>query len=77
MGDLHARRARVHGTDVGPHGQQVIVAHVPTAEIRRYAIDLRARTSGRGRFVAVHDHYDVVPAHLVPSVTGAVAAAAG
>jgi elongation factor G len=65
MGDLNARRARVQGTEVGDEGEQVIVALVPTAEIQRYAVDLRSRTSGRGSFNAVHDHYDILPAHLV------------
>ncbi len=73
MGDLNARRARVQGTEAGLAGEQIIVALVPTAELRRYAIDLRSRTSGRGRFTARHDHYDVVPPQLVE----AVAAAAG
>ena len=43
---------------------QLITAIVPTAEIQRYAIDLRSLTAGRGRFHAEHDHYDVVPANL-------------
>ena len=38
---------------------------MPTAEILRYAIDLRSMTGGRGRFFAEHDHYDPLPAHLV------------
>jgi elongation factor G len=75
MGDLNSRRARVHGTEPGDEGEQVIVALVPTAEIRRYAIDLRSRTSGRGRFVAVHDHYDVLPSHLVDAVMAACSVA--
>ena len=37
---------------------------MPTAEIQRYAVDLRSMTGGRGTFAAVHDHYDVLPAHL-------------
>jgi elongation factor G len=77
MGDLNARRARVQGTEVAGDGEQTIVATVPTSEIRRYAIDLRSMTSGRGRFHAAHDHYDVLPPHLVASVTaGAVPAPA-
>jgi elongation factor G len=68
MGDLNSRRARVQGTEAGDVGEQTIVALVPTAELRRYAIDLRSRTSGRGRFHAEHDHYDVLPSHLVDSV---------
>jgi elongation factor G len=68
MGDLNSRRARVQGTEAGDTGEQVIVALVPTAELRRYAVDLRSRTSGRGRFTTRHDHYDVLPAHMVDSV---------
>jgi elongation factor G len=75
MGDLNARRARVHGTELGDEGEQVIIAEVPTAEIRRYAIDLRSKTSGRGRFTATHDHYDVLPSHLVDQVTRMAASA--
>jgi len=74
MGDLNSRRARVHGTEVGDSGEQVIIAEVPTAEIRRYAIDLRSKTSGRGRFKATHDHYDVLPPNLVDAVTRLAAA---
>ncbi|HMD46532.1 MAG TPA: elongation factor G [Acidimicrobiales bacterium] len=69
MGDLHSRRARIQGTDPGSDGQQTVTAFVPTAELARYAVDLRAITGGRGRFRAEHDHYDVVPDHLVSSIS--------
>jgi elongation factor G len=65
MGDLNARRGRVQGTEMGERGEQTIVATVPSSELRRYAIDLRSLTSGRGRFTAHHDHYEPLPAHLV------------
>jgi elongation factor G len=68
MGDLNARRGRVQGTDAGHIGEHVITALVPTAEVLRYAVDLRSLTGGRGRFSAVHDHYDVLPSHLVDKV---------
>jgi elongation factor G len=68
MGDLNARRGRVQGTEPGDEGEQVIYAVVPESELLRYAIDLRSLTGGRGRFVAAHDHYDVVPAHLVDAI---------
>ena len=64
MGDLNARRGRVQGTESGDGGDQVIVALVPTAEVLRYAIDLRSITGGRGRFTLRHDHYDLLPQHL-------------
>ncbi len=65
IGDLNARRGRVQGTDTGTDGDQTIVALVPSAELARYAVDLRSLTAGRGRFSQVHDHYEVVPAHVV------------
>jgi elongation factor G len=68
MGDLNAKRGRVQGTDSDGDGRQTIIALVPTSEIQRYAIELRSLTGGRGRFRAEHDHYDVLPAHLVDAV---------
>ncbi len=68
LGDLNARRGRVAGTEAGDEGEHVITAMVPTAEIVRYAIDLRSLTGGRGRFRATHDHYDILPSHLVDRV---------
>jgi elongation factor G len=65
MGDINSRRGRVQGTNAVADGEQEIVAHIPTAEILRYAIDLRSMTGGRGRFSAAHDHYDVLPTHLL------------
>ena len=61
IGHLNTHRARVQGTSVGDVGEQVIEALVPTSELRRYAIDLRSLSRGRGTFHAVHDRYDVLP----------------
>lgn len=69
MGDLNARRARVQGTELADDAEHTtIVALVPTAEIRRYAIDLRSKTGGRGWFSARHDHYDVMPSQLADAI---------
>ena len=65
MSDVNTRRGRVHGSSTNEHGEQVIEALVPAAEITRYAIDLRSMTGGRGQFAAQHHHYDMLPAHLV------------
>ena len=46
-------------------GEQEVEALVPASELQHYAIDLRSITSGRGTFTVQHDHYDVLPAHLV------------
>jgi elongation factor G len=73
LGDLNSRRGRVQGTDTLDGGVQLITALVPTAEIQRYAVDLRSLTGGRGRFRVEHDHYDVVPANLVERMVKAKA----
>jgi elongation factor G len=68
MGDLNSRRGRVQGTEAVGNAEQKITALVPTSEVMRYAIDLRSMTGGRGRFSVHHDHYDLLPAHLVDKV---------
>jgi elongation factor G len=68
LGDLNARRGRVQGTEAADHGEQTIVALVPTSELLRYAIDLRSISGGRGRFTFQFDHYDPVPAHLTDKI---------
>jgi len=65
MGDITSRRGRVQGSANADHGEQQISALVPAAELARYAIELRSMTGGRGRFNVQHDHYDVLPTHLV------------
>jgi elongation factor G len=65
MGDLNSRRGRVQGTQPVGDGEQAISALVPASELLRYPIELRSLTGGRGRFTSAHDHYDVVPPHLV------------
>ena len=77
MGDINSRRGRVQGTEPVGDGEQEITAYVPTAEIIRYAIDLRSMTGGRGRFHAEHSGYDVLPAHLLDKAKASLAAAAG
>ncbi len=71
MGDLNSRRGRVQGTEAVGNSEQMITALVPTSEVLRYAIDLRSMTGGRGRFSLRHDHYDLLPTHLVDTVSSA------
>jgi elongation factor G len=71
LGDLHSRRARIVGTDQANDGFQTVTAFAPTAELSRYAVDLRALTGGRGSFTATYDHYDAVPDHLTASIAQA------
>ncbi len=69
LGDLSSRRARIVGTDAADvEGYQKVTATAPTAELTRYAVDLRALTGGRGSFSVVYDHYDPVPEHLMASI---------
>jgi elongation factor G len=77
LGDLNSRRGRVQGTEAGGDGEQIVIAQVPTAELRRYAVDLRSRTGGRGTFSVHHDHYDVVPTNLVESISNGSGALSG
>ena len=69
LGDINARRARVLSTETNDHGEPVITALVPTSELARYAVDLRALSGGLGRFTAEHDHYDLLPGHLVEKLS--------
>jgi len=63
MSDLNTRRGRVQGTE-SEHGNTVVVATVPLAEVLRYTTQLRSITGGRGYFTMEFDHYDTVPSHI-------------
>lgn len=63
IGDLNTKRAHVHGMNPDG-GTTTISAHIPQAEILRYATDLRALTQGRGSYTAHFSHYQEVPAHV-------------
>ena len=79
-GRLPGGRARRPARPPGPHhrdgcggdeGYQTVTATAPTAELTRYAVDLRALTGGRGSFTVAYDHYDAVPDHLMASIPAA------
>ncbi|NQT48757.1 MAG: elongation factor G, partial [Chloroflexi bacterium] len=57
IGDLNTKRAKVLGMNPDG-GNQVIEAHVPLAEIQRYAIDLRSITQGRGTYKMEFSYYE-------------------
>ncbi len=60
IGDLNRRRGRVMGMEtVGT--KAVVKAHVPAAELARYAIDLRSLTGGRASFEQQFHDYEEVP----------------
>ena len=68
IGDLNARRGKVLGADTKGGGQEVIRAHVPMAEVLRYAPDLRSMTSGRGDFELEFSHYEEAPPHIAEKI---------
>ncbi len=63
IGDLNSRRGKVLGMD-SKGRNQIVKAHVPMAEVLKYAPDLRSITGGRGIFSMKFSHYEEVPAHL-------------
>jgi elongation factor G len=81
MSDLSGRRGRVLGTEpVGSDGaagneRTLVRAEVPATELVRYAVELRAMTSGAGTFSRTFVRYDPMPAHLADAARKAHAAA--
>lgn len=62
IGDINGRRGRVLGTEFGEHdGESTVIAEVPDAELRRYAIELRSLTGGRGAFTRTSMGYEPLP----------------
>ncbi|MBI4233666.1 MAG: elongation factor G [Chloroflexi bacterium] len=68
MGDLNSKRGRILGMTPQGDGTTLIEAHVPQAEVQKYALDLRSMTQGRGNFSVQFDHYEEVPAHLAQRI---------
>ncbi|MEV4711001.1 elongation factor G-like protein EF-G2 [Micromonospora sp. NPDC049374] len=70
MGDLSGRRGRVLGTEPDPasEGRTLVRAEVPATELLRYAVELRAMTSGAGTFRRHFVRYDPMPAHLADQI---------
>jgi elongation factor G len=71
MGDLTTKRAHVTGMTPNGNGATAIEATVPSAEVQRYATDLRSITQGRGTFTTEFSHYQQVPAHLTDAIVSA------
>jgi elongation factor G len=67
LGDLNARRGRVHGMESGS-AATTVRAEVPMAEMLSYGTTLTSITQGRGSFRMEMDHYDVVPSALTEKI---------
>ncbi|HEX6513866.1 MAG TPA: elongation factor G [Chloroflexota bacterium] len=68
IGDLNGKRARVLGMEPVGGGLTEIRAHVPMAEMLRYATDLRSITQGRGTYTMEPLGYEEVPSHMAQKV---------
>ncbi|MDO9583110.1 MAG: elongation factor G [Desulfomicrobium sp.] len=67
IGDLSSRRGRVLGSDsIG--GVTEVKAHVPMAEMMKYAPDLRSMTGGQGTFTMEFAHYEECPPNVAEQV---------
>ena len=65
--DLSSRRGRILGMDVRGD-MQVMKAHVPLAEVFKYATDLRSMTQGRGTYSMKFSRYEQVPQKISASI---------
>jgi elongation factor G len=68
IGDLNKRRGRILGMNPQEGGLQQVVADIPTAEMFKYANDLRSMTQGRGWFKQWFDRYEEAPANVAQKV---------
>lgn len=67
MGDVSSRRGQIQGMEADGHFQ-VVRAHIPLAEIQKYATVLRSMTSGRGVFRKKFSHYAELPHELAHKI---------
>ncbi|GAA0424077.1 elongation factor G [Actinoplanes capillaceus] len=69
MSDLSGRRGRPMGSESGGEGEASLVrAEVPATELVRYAVELRALTSGTGTFTRHYIRHEPMPPHLAEAV---------
>ncbi|MEZ6143274.1 MAG: elongation factor G [Zavarzinella sp.] len=74
LSDLNSRRGHVHDQDSLPGDITVIKAHVPLAEITRYAAQLGSITQGTGSYTMEFSHFDIVPMNVQQQIISKVAA---
>ncbi len=68
MSDLSSRRGHILGQNSPGNGIEEIRAQVPHHELLKYAIDLRAMTSGTGSFDMSFDHYSPISGKIADEV---------
>lgn len=67
MGDLSSRRGKILGMESNG-SYQVVKAHVPLAELYRYATHLRSLTQGRGTYARSFSHYEETPKEIAERI---------
>src|SRR5580693_3042543 len=67
IGDLNSRRGQIQGSDQRGNAQ-VILAHVPLANMFGYVNTLRSMSQGRANFHMDYDHYEPVPQAVADEV---------
>jgi len=67
MGDLSSRRGKILGMESNG-SRQVVKAHVPLAELYRYATQLRSLTQGRGTYKRALARYDETPKEIAEKI---------
>ncbi|MBL7261983.1 elongation factor G-like protein EF-G2 [Paractinoplanes lichenicola] len=69
MSDLSGRRGRPLGSESDGDGAHSLVrAEVPATELVRYAVELRALSSGAGTFTRTYARHEPMPPHLADTV---------
>ena len=68
LSDLSTRRGRIQGMGEADHGQQVVEALIPEAEIIDYASTLKSLTQASGSFTREFVDYEPVPEFLKDKV---------
>ena len=69
MSDLSGRRGRPLGSEADDaDGYSLVRAEVPATELVRYAVELRALSSGAGTFTRTYARHEPMPAHLADAV---------
>lgn len=67
IGDLNSRRGRILGMETA-EGTQIVKAHVPLAEMYKYATDLKSMTQSRADFNMNFSSYEEVPANVTDQI---------
>jgi elongation factor G len=67
IGDLNSRRGQLQTTDTRGNAQ-VILAHVPLAEMFGYVNTLRSLSKGRAQYSMTFDHYEQVPPNVADNI---------